>query len=326
MKFNKGKCKVLHLGRKNPMHEYILGSLCYRGTNDTVREIRSVSQRQYNREEAIRDNFLTQVIKELTRGDALLDLILTNNEGLVGDVKVVGRPAWMSKELLTKLRHKNKMCIRGGCITIHRDFKRLEKLEDRSLMKYNRRECQVLNLGRNNPLYQHRMGANCVESCYAENDLGCWWTTSSPYASNAPLRQRKQTASWAALGRPLPAGDPCPLLSTGETHLEVWVQLWSPQYKRDILKQRATKMMKRLEPLTYERAVTVQPGKEKARGSCPCVQIPDGGGKEARPFSVVPIEKTRGNGHKLKYRKLHLNVREKYFTVRMVEDLNPVVQ
>ena len=30
-----------------------------------------------------------------------------------------------------------------------------------------------------------------------------------------------------------------------------------------------------------------------------------------KPDSVVPRERTRGNGHKLKYRKLHLNIRKK---------------
>jgi len=36
------------------------------------------------------DNFLTQVIKELTREDALLDLILINREDLVRGMKVRG--------------------------------------------------------------------------------------------------------------------------------------------------------------------------------------------------------------------------------------------
>jgi len=37
-------------------------------------------------------------------------------------------------------------------------------------------------------------------------------------------------------------------------------------------------------------------------------------GTESSP--VVPIDRTRENRHKLKYRKLHLNIRKNFFTMR----------
>jgi len=36
--------------------------------------------------ECAEDNFLTQLVSEPTRGDASLDLLFTNREGLVGNV------------------------------------------------------------------------------------------------------------------------------------------------------------------------------------------------------------------------------------------------
>ncbi len=232
-------------------------------------------------------------------------------------------------------------------VKLQQDLDSLEEWSRKWLLKFNASKCKVMHIGRKNTKASYFMGEGDtrseLEETETEKDLGVWISNTLKPATQCKKAANKAMEVLRGIKRSFRCIDKKGFIILFKTyvrpHLEYCEQAWNPYYKKDIsclekVQRRATKMVKGLRNLSYEQRLQslglYSLEQRRLRGDLiETYKLVTGKENvDYKSFFTLTTNRFFLRGHTLKIekRRSNLNIRQNFFSQRVVGVWNDLPQ